>query len=67
MTMTAYRHLRRRTMPVTRERFRIERASLRPVTEFGPAFAGGPFREALRTIVHDDNPTSRTTSKPRCR
>jgi hypothetical protein len=67
MTMTAYRHLRRRPAPNTRERFRFERASFHPVTDFGPAFAGGPFREALHTIARDDDPTSRSTSKPRYR
>jgi hypothetical protein len=64
--MTAYRHLRRRPMPVARH-FRIEGAPSRPVADFGPASPGGPFREALRAVVHGDDPSRTTSSKPKSR
>jgi hypothetical protein len=67
--MTAFRHLRRRPMPIVRHRFRIEGAPSRFVTEIGPAFAGGTYREELRNVVaHFDEPAaSRTSSKPHSR
>jgi hypothetical protein len=65
--MTAYRHLRRRPMPIAGNRFRIEGAPSRVVTDFGPASPGGPFREALRAVVKGDDPSRTTLSKPRSR
>jgi hypothetical protein len=61
--MTAYRHLRRRPTPAARQRFRIEAAPFRADSAFGSAFAGGPFREALRTVAHGGEPTSKPRSR----
>jgi hypothetical protein len=65
--MTAFRHLRRRPTPATRQRFRIEAAPFRADSAFGSAFAAAPFREALRSVALGGDPASRTTSKPRSR
>ncbi len=67
--MTAFRHLRRRPTPIVRHRFRTEGAPFRFVTEIGPAFAAGTFREELRNaVIHCHEPAAHSaSSKPRSR
>lgn len=67
--MTAFRHLRRHPMPIVRHRFPTKGVPTRFVTDFGPAFTGGKFREELRNVVaRYDGPTAPSaSSKPQSR
>jgi hypothetical protein len=66
--MTSYRFRTRAPMPVARDRFRAHGAPSRIFADFGPAFLGGPFREAIRALQRDDEHTRGSArSKPRTR
>ena len=48
--MTAYKHLRRRA-PAPNARFSTTGVPSRFVTDTSPFFAGGPFRQAVRSVM----------------
>lgn len=54
--MTAFKHLRRRP-PAPNPRFSVAGAPARFVADTSPAFAGGSFRQAIRSMNSGEKPT----------
>lgn len=59
--MTSYRFRRRVPLPMTRDCFRSTGVPRDIVSDCGPGFTGGNFREAVRYIRHGKDETCDAT------